>query len=66
MAIHLNANYIFIKAMKNRTQEEMMEAYQCIINQMQASGLGLKKHILDNEASKTFKELSEKMDWNMN
>jgi hypothetical protein len=56
-AIHLNGNYIFIKAMKNRTQEEMIEAYQRIINRMRAAGLGLKKHILHNEASKAFKEL---------
>jgi hypothetical protein len=34
-----------------------MEVYQCIINRMRVAGLGLKKHILDNKASKTFKEL---------
>jgi hypothetical protein len=28
MAIHLDANYIFVEAMKNQTQEEMMNAYQ--------------------------------------
>ena len=42
--------------MKNRTEGQMMAAYQKIINRMQAAGLGLKKHILDNEASDTFKE----------
>ncbi len=57
MAIHLNANDILIEAIRNRTQEEMMEMYQHIINWMQAAGLGLKKHILDNKASKAFKEL---------
>ncbi len=55
VAIHLDANYIFNKPMKNRTEEEMMAAYQRIVNRMQAAGLGLKKHILDNEASKAFK-----------
>ncbi len=54
-AIHLNTNYIFNKPMKNRTKEEMMAAYQRIVNRMWAAGLGLKKHILDNEASKAFK-----------
>ncbi len=54
-AIHLDANYIFIEPMKNKTEKEMMVAYQRIVNRMQTEGLGLKKHILDNEASKAFK-----------
>ena len=33
-----------------------MAAYQKIINRMRAAGLGLQKHILDNEASDAFKE----------
>jgi hypothetical protein len=33
----------------------MMAAYQRIVNRMRAAGLGLKKHILDNKASKAFK-----------
>jgi hypothetical protein len=41
--------------MKNRTEEEIMVGYQRIVNRMRASGLGLKKHILDNKASKEFK-----------
>ncbi len=56
VAIHLNTNYIFNEPMKNRTEGEMMKAYQRIINRMQAAGLGLKKHTLDNEASKVFKD----------
>jgi hypothetical protein len=56
VTIHLDANYIFNEPMKNRTEGEMMKAYQRIINRMRAAGLGLKKHILDNEASKAFKD----------
>jgi hypothetical protein len=41
MAIHLDANYIFNKPMKNRTEEEMMAVYQRIVNGMRAAGLGL-------------------------
>ncbi len=41
--------------MKNRMEEEMMALYQRIVNRMWAAGLGIKKHILDNEASKAFK-----------
>jgi hypothetical protein len=55
VAIHLDKNYIFNKPMKNRMEEDMMAVYQRIVNRMQAAGLGLKKHILDNEASKAFK-----------
>ncbi len=54
VAIHLNANYIFNEPMKNRTEEEMMAAYQRIVNRIRAVGLRLKKHILDNKASKAF------------
>ena len=55
VAIHLDANYMFTELMKNKTEEEMMVACQSIVNRMQAAGLGLKKHILDNKASKAFK-----------
>ena len=51
VAIHLDANYIFNEPMKNRTEGEMIKAYQKIINRMKAAGLGLKTHQLDNEAS---------------
>ena len=56
VAIHLNANYIFNEPMKHRTEGEIMSAYQRIINRVRAAGLGLKKHILDNEASNAFKQ----------
>ena len=41
VAIHLDANYIFNEPMKNRTEGEMIKAYQKIINRMKAAGLGL-------------------------
>jgi hypothetical protein len=50
IAIHLDANYIFCKPMKNRSEDEMIEAYQKIINRMKAAGLGIKTHQLDNKA----------------
>jgi hypothetical protein len=56
IAIHLDANYIFCKPMKNRSEDEMIEAYQKIINRMKAAGLGLKTHQLDNKASKAYKQ----------
>ncbi len=56
VAIHLDANYIFNEPMRNRTEGEMIKAYQNIINRMKAAGLGLKTHRLDNEASTAYKE----------
>jgi hypothetical protein len=56
VAIHLDANYIFCESMKNRTEGEMIKAYQKIINRMKTAGLGLKTHRLDNEASAAYKE----------
>jgi hypothetical protein len=51
VAIHLNANYIFTKLMKNRMEGQMIRVYQQIINRMKAAWLGLKKQVLDNKCS---------------
>ncbi len=48
VVIHLNANYIFAKPMKNRMEGEMIRAYQKILNRMKAAGFGLKKQVLNN------------------
>jgi hypothetical protein len=61
IAIHLDANYIFCKPMKNRLEDEMIEAYQKIMNRMKAAGLGLKTHQLDNKASKRTSNTYAKM-----
>jgi hypothetical protein len=42
--------------MKNRTEDEMISAYQRMVNRMEVSGLGLKHHRLDNECSEKFKQ----------
>ncbi len=42
VAIHLDANYIFAKPMKNRMEGEMIRVYKKILNRMKAAGLGLK------------------------
>jgi hypothetical protein len=56
IAIHINANYIFCKPMKNKTEGKMIATYQQVINRMCTANLGLKHHRLDNEASTAFKE----------
>ncbi len=55
VAVHLDANYIFAKPMKNRMEGEMIRVYQKIINRMKAAGLGLKKQVLDNKCSAAMK-----------
>ena len=62
VAIHVDTSYIFVEPMKNRTSGHMIEMYQRIIERMTASGLGLKKHYLDNKASEDFKTAIEKND----
>ncbi len=47
--------------MKNRSEDEMIEAYQKIINRMKAAGLGLKTHQLDNKAQKSTSNAYAKM-----
>ncbi len=56
MAIHLDANHIVCEPMKNRSEDEMIKAYQKIITRMKVAGLGLKTHRLDNKASKAYKQ----------
>ena len=62
VAIHLDANYIFVQPMRNRTKEEMIRAYEKIINRMRMAGLGIKKHTLDNEASDALKQYIRKQE----
>jgi hypothetical protein len=49
VGIHLDANYIFCELMKNKTQGEMINAYQKMVNRMKLLALGLKHHHLDNK-----------------
>ena len=59
VAQNIDANYIFIDTMKNRSEIQMMAWYQLILNRMKKLGLTLKKHILDNEASASYTVLIE-------
>ena len=56
VAIHVDANYIFLEPMRNRTEHQIVGAYQAIFKRMQQAGLSVKKHILDNEASALYKD----------
>ena len=52
ITFHTDANYIFSKPMRNRTEAQMLQAYENIVMRMKTAGLGTKKHVLDNEISK--------------
>jgi hypothetical protein len=56
VAIHLDANYIFVELTQSRSKEEMIRAYEKMINRVRLAGLRLKKHILDNKALGAFKQ----------
>jgi hypothetical protein len=51
-----NSSTILVKPMKNRSAGEMVQAYQAIINCLNATGIFPKEHILDNKCSKLFKQ----------
>jgi hypothetical protein len=51
-----NSNAILVKAMKNRTTGEMIQAYQVAVDCLRSAGVTPKMHVLDNECSAKFKE----------
>ena len=55
IAYHTDANYIFSKSMRNRTEYQMLKTYEKIIMWTKTSELETKKHVLDNEISKEYK-----------
>jgi hypothetical protein len=67
VGIHTDANYIFCKLMKNRTEGKMITAYQKMVDRMEIAGLGLKHHWLDNKCSESFKKCIKKnhMTWEL-
>jgi hypothetical protein len=67
VGIHIDANYIFCKLMKNRTEGKMITACQKMVDRMEIAGLGLKHHWLDNKCSENFKKCIKKnhMTWEL-
>ncbi len=55
VGIHLDANYIFCKLMKNRMENKMIKAYERMVWRMKKIGIGSKKHQLDNKCMEKFK-----------
>ncbi len=51
VAYHSRTNYIFVKPMKNWSEDQMILTYQKIFERMKEAKLGVKKLILDNKIS---------------
>jgi hypothetical protein len=54
--IESDSSAILVEPMKNRSTGEMIQAYQALIEQLNATGIFPKEHILDNECSDQFKK----------
>ena len=63
--IHIDANYIYCETMKNKTEGEIINAYQNMMDWMQLRGLELKHHQLDNKCSDNLKKSIQKTTWLM-
>ena len=54
VAYHSDSDYMFMEAMKNRSNLHMIQIYQKIMDRTKGAGLSVKGHILDNESSKEY------------
>ena len=55
--VKIDANAILVCPIKNRTDQELTKAYRILLGGAKATGLEVKKHVLDNECSNAMKEL---------
>ena len=52
----IDGNAVLVEPMKNKTEDEMVETYQKVIDGLKTGGILPKKHILDNEISANYKK----------
>lgn len=55
--VHVDSNAVLAEPMKSRSAAEMIRAYLALLAKLRRAGFVPKKHILDNECSKEFKEV---------
>ena len=53
---NIDGNAVLVEPMKNKTEDEMVETYQKMINRLKTGGIFPKNHILDNEISAKYKK----------
>ena len=62
MAIHIDTNHIAMEPMKNRTEMQIITAYQKIVDKLKAAGMSMNMFILDNECSEAFNNVIKEND----
>ena len=55
----IDGNAVLVEPMRNKTEDEMIETYQKLIDRLKTGGIFPKKHILDNEISAKYKKAIE-------
>ena len=51
--VEIDSNAILVEPMKSRKDHEMVRAYDTLVKRLQRAGVQPKKHVLDNEISRT-------------
>ena len=61
----IDGNAVLVEPMKNKTEEEMVDTYQIMMDRLKTGASCPKKHILDHEISEKYKKAIEKngMHW---
>ena len=55
--VEIDSNYVLLQPMKNKSNEEMVDAYEALIKRLRRAGIIPEKHVLGNECSENLKEL---------
>ena len=58
----IDGNAVLVEPIKNKTEDEMVETYQKMIDRLKTGGIFLEKQIFDNEISATYKKAIETND----
>jgi hypothetical protein len=59
--VHIDSGAILVAAMKDRTSDGMIRAYQNLIDRLKARDIRPKHHVLDNKCSDDFKAIIHKI-----
>ena len=58
--VELDSSAILVEPLKNKSTEEMTQAYQLLLDEVKKAGARPTKHVMDNEASEARREVIEK------
>lgn len=60
VVFEIGSNKILVDPMKNRTERQIVRAYQTLVDRLKDKGIFPKLHILDNESSEEMKVVIKK------